>query len=604
MQSLIDAPPIAPRRRTAPTGAKRWRKRIAWLLILALGGTAAAWYRIPLTEKFHALAGSSKGASAIANIQMFSVKRGQLRITMVEEGKLRAVKNNFIIMNVQGKITWLADAGAKVKKGDLLVTIDKKPFEDQRVSRVNDLEAAKAALAIAEQSVPISRSNGLAAVAAAKTKRDEAMLALKTYTTIEVPKKLSDFETQINDGRSKLADAQKKKTDAQAQLDEKMLDDDDEKKSLEQNVELQKQTVASLQRVGQNLQDQRKLFRAYDYPQSMKSKQQAVVNAELEVSKAEVAAKSELMQKEADVRKNQILINRLEKQIAELDDMISKCSARAPVDGLVFYGSPEMNRYYSDVSERIRVGIDWYSNGAIMTIPDLSAFQVDVPIAEVYRGRISIGMPATITIEAVPGLVIDGRLSTLASAARNKIPWDTSSPQVFDGTLDLAGADDRMVAGMTVKVEIMTAELNDVLYAPVEAVYNEEGKTAVFLWLEGPNGSGGHVEKHPVLTGQSNDHFVEIKKGLHEGDRLLLSRPQSFSTPVNYREQVEEMFPPAPATRPAPIFRTPPPDSQPATLSAAAGTRPAATSPAAAGTAAADTLDTPASSMPAADTVK
>ena len=35
----------------------------------------------------------------------------------------------------------------------------------------------------------------------------------------------------------------------------------------------------------------------------------------------------------------------------------------------------------------------------------------------------------------------------------------------------------------SVRVEIVTASLPDVLYAPVEAVYNEEGKTAAFVGM-------------------------------------------------------------------------------------------------------------------------
>src|SRR6185295_4977230 len=153
----------------------------------------------------------------------------------------------------------------------------------------------------------------------------------------------------------------------------------------------------------------------------------------------------------------------------------------APADGLVFYGNSDSDRYYTPI-DQIKVGGDWYSpDSPIMSIPDLSSFLVNFPVAEVYRGRVSTGMTATATIDAIPGLVLKGKLTTLASVSRNKVQYDSSSPPVYDATLSLESVDPRMVAGMTVQVEIVTASLKDVIFVPVEGVYNEEGKTAVFM---------------------------------------------------------------------------------------------------------------------------
>jgi len=567
LQSLADAPPISPRRRR--TSGPRWRKRLALLLILAAAGTAAAWYGRPLWEKARQFTGD-QNAAAPADVQTYTVKRGPLRIAIIEQGKLRAVKSYPVILGTNGKITFLVEAGAKVKKGDLVASLDKKQFEDHKAMLQTDLETQKAALAVAEQAVPIAQSNGEAAVAAANTKAEEAGLALKQYQAIDVPKKLGEFENQLNEARNKLADAQKKKTDAQAQLDEKLLDEGDEKKAAEQQIDLQKQSIASMQKVLATLENERKLFRAYNYPQDLKSRQQALKNSQLEVNKAEVNAGSEVLQKQAEVKKAQTLMEHYASEIRQVDEDIAKCSAFAPADGLVFYGSEQMMRYGDEYNDRIRVGSEWYSDGPIMTIPDLSAFQVAVPIAEVYRGRVTPGMHAAVTVEAVPGLALNGTLASLASVARGRISWDNSSPQVFDATIDLSAVDPRMVQGMTVRVEITTAELANVLLVPMESVFNEAGNPAVFRWIE--SGGKGHAEKWPVLTGQSNDHFVEIKKGLGEGDKLLLSRPASFVTPQNYRELAEAVAPPPeppPASVPA-APRTPASASGPAPAPASA----------------------------------
>ncbi len=564
LQSLADAPPISPRRRRSDQA--RWRKRLVLLLLLGATGTVVGMYGKALWNQILLITGE-KNTDQPLDIQTYTVKRGPLRIAINEQGKLRAVKSHAITFGTNGKITFLAPAGSKVKKGDLVATLDKTEYEQRKTSLLTELETQKAALAVAQQAVPIARSDGTAAVAAAKTRAEEAALGLKQYKAIDVPKKLSDFESQLTEARNKLADAQKKKAETQAQLDEKLLEEGTEKKSIEQQIDLQKQTIASMEKSLTTLENQRKLFRAYNYPQDLKAKQQAVDNSMLEVNKAEIKAAGDALQKEAEVKRAQNSVDRYASEIKQLDENLAKCSAFSPADGLVYYGSEDMMRYGGDIESRIRVGAEWYSNEPIMTIPDISSFQVSVPIAEVYRGRVTPGMTATITVEAVPGLTLKGSLASIASVARSRTSWDSASPQFYDATINLDASDPRMVQGMTVRVEIITAELPAVLHTPIEAVFNEGGQTVVFQWRLAAG--KGFAEKWPVLTGQTNDHSVEIRKGLTEADNILLSRPPAFVTPQNYRDLVEAVAPPPePLPTTVPATSSTNPDTLPATLPA------------------------------------
>lgn len=576
---LADAPRVKRRRRSDGRTGRLVRRGVT-VLLLGAGVAMGVVYREQLMERGRGY--FSPTVAVTEGIQVATVKRGPLKITIAQEGKLRAVKNNLINLEVRGKITWLAEAGSKVKPGDPLAKVDTKDYDDQKQRLAADLETAKQQLVIAEQAIPITESKGKSEVSTAETKRQEAELALKLYTTLDVPKKLNDFETAINDTRTKLQDAQKKQVEFQAALDEALLQDADAKKAAEDSLALSKQTVSSLQKVVKNTEEQRKLFRAYSYPQDLKSKQQALKNAELEVDKARTNAKSEMLQKQADLTKAKSAIDRLTRDLKRTDESIAKCTACSPVEGLVFYGNTEDR--YNDYNERVRVGMDWYSGSPIMTIPDLSAFQVTVEIPEVYRGRVTLGMPAQVTIEAVPGLVMEGKLKTLASVARNKITWDTSSPQVFDAMVSLDKWDERLVAGMTTRVEVTTGYLPDAIFVPVEAVFNDAGKTVVYVSRAGKVAKGdpnkeGLPEKRPVGVGQANDHVVAVLIGLKEGEQVLLAQPHNFYLPVDFKERSDAV---QAATRAAAIAASTA-KSQPATSAVAvqSGTMPAATQDAA-----------------------
>ncbi|HVX83727.1 MAG TPA: biotin/lipoyl-binding protein [Phycisphaerae bacterium] len=535
-------------RRKPPTKRRRWVRRAILLTMLGAAAAAAAVYHQPLYTLAKTYFSPAKPQTE--GVQLFTAKRGPLRVTMTEQGRLEALKNNLIMLEVNGKITWLQEAGAKVKTGDTLVKIDTKEYDDQKRRLQGDLETAQQQLVAAQQALPMAETKGKSDVAAAVTKKEQAALALKLYTTLDVPKKLAEFETQINDGRTKLQDATKKQQDDQAALDDEVMQDDDAKKAAEDALALQKQTVGSLQKVIANIEDQRKLFRAYNYPQDLKDKQQALANAELDVTRADVTAKGDVLQKQADLSKAKATIDRLQIEMKRLDEEIAKCTVCSPADGLVYYGSPDLDRY-GDMSSQIHVGADWYSNYPIMTIPDLSGFQVNFSIAEVYRSRLAEGAPASVTIDAVPGLTMTGKLTTISRVSRGRISWDSTSPQVFDAKLTLDKWDGRLVPGMTVQVEMTTANLPDTLYVPVESVFNDNGATVVYVKHPAGAGDPAHPdlpEKRPVAPGISNDHFVAITLGLKEGEQVLLAQPPSSYTAADYKQRLTEV---AAATRAA-----------------------------------------------------
>src|SRR3569833_2481351 len=75
--------------------------------------------------------------------------------------------------------------------------------------------------------------------------------------------------------------------------------------------------------------------------------------------------------------------------------------------------------------------------------------------------------------------------------------------------------------GMSAKVEIMVARLDDVVYAPIQAITPGEGKQLCYVMQRGKQ------EKREVQVGQFYDSFIEIKSGLHEGDVVLLHPPET-----------------------------------------------------------------------------
>jgi HlyD family secretion protein len=462
----------------------------------------------------------SKDASAKQEeIKFATATRGDLRITVVEDGKLRAIKNHAIFPQLRGqsRISFLIPEGTTVKKGDKLVEFEKKPLEELLQTKTTELEGAKREIVVKEEALTIQRSTSKAAVAAAETKRIDAKSALDVYRNLEGPKKLNELETAINDARGKLTTAQKNLGDAQKKLEDQLFVEDAQRKGIEREVTAAKDQADSLKKMVDTQVMQQKIFRRYDYPQSIRTKQAALDNSILEVEKAQVQARSEVLQKEQEFAKQKDIIARLTREIKDLTEQIEKCTLTAPLDGMVLYGDPtNPNRWYYGGETQIRVGMDWYGSNTIMTIPDLSAFEITIAIGEEYRGKLTIGCPATIKFDAIPGLTLQGKVKTISNLARPRIQWDPSSPKVFDTTLSLEKADSRMVSGMTTRVEIVAEVVPKVLMVPIEAVFNDNGVPVCYVR------SGEKTERHEVKPGKSNDHMLEILSGLNDGEQVDL----------------------------------------------------------------------------------
>ena len=73
---------------------------------------------------------------------------------------------------------------------------------------------------------------------------------------------------------------------------------------------------------------------------------------------------------------------------------------------------------------------------------------------------------------------------------------------------------------MTAKVEVIIEELKDVLNVPIQSVVTREGLKVCYV--AGDTGT----EMREVDTGLFNDDFVEIKSGIKEGEKVLLSPPR------------------------------------------------------------------------------
>ena len=176
---------------------------------------------------------------------------------------------------------------------------------------------------------------------------------------------------------------------------------------------------------------------------------------------------------------------------------------------------------YFGNQEPIREGATVRERQTIITIPDLRRMGVNVKIHESYIKKIKEGQKAHITVDAFPDQPLTGKVTKVGVLPDSQNRWLNPDLKVYLTTVTIDGTNTWVKPGMSAKVEILVDHLEDVVYVPVQAIVPDGGKQFCYIVR------GSEPERREVTTGEFNDEFIEIKKGLKAGERVWLNPPES-----------------------------------------------------------------------------
>jgi multidrug efflux pump subunit AcrA (membrane-fusion protein) len=186
----------------------------------------------------------------------------------------------------------------------------------------------------------------------------------------------------------------------------------------------------------------------------------------------------------------------------------------APRDGVV------ISRLVEE-GDMVTSGLSDYGSGTeILHVADLGTMMVKFQVNEVDISKVHVGQSASVSLDALPEKSYQGKLIQLSPMAQTQ---QGGSIRVFEAKVEVKNPNGELKPGMSATVEIVSEEHKKVLSLPVEAVFDEEGKQAVY------RKRGQELKRVEVQTGLSDDHRVELTKGLEEGAVVSLQRPDDVA---------------------------------------------------------------------------
>jgi len=431
------------------------------IALVLLGLTAAALKTTGL--------GTSKGGGGILTEK---VRRGDLIVSIAEDGNVESAHNVDVKCGVQGGATilWLIKDGTIVKKGDELARLDSSIIEDKISQERITYEKARALMIDAEKL------------------HESAKIAVSEYEEGMYVQTMKDLEAKATVAK--------------------------------ENLETARNLLVFTNRMARQ---------GYVTPLQRDAQQFAVQRAQLDLDVANTAIdvlkrftgpktlvglKSARDSAEAKAASERAAFELEKDRLERLEEQLKECTIVAPDDGMVVYANDESSRRRSSSQQSmVEEGAMMKERQSIIKLPDLSRMQVKCTVHESKVDQLQRGLRARISIQ---GNEYQGVVTSVGNQPEPS-DWFSGSVKEYAAIVAIESDPRGLRPGMTAAVEILVANLPDVLSVPVQAVVEKGGK--FYCWVNTFAGP----EKRPVVLGQSDNSRIEIKDGLKEGDEVLLN---------------------------------------------------------------------------------
>ncbi len=180
----------------------------------------------------------------------------------------------------------------------------------------------------------------------------------------------------------------------------------------------------------------------------------------------------------------------------------------APKAGMVIY-----QRDWDGKKRGAGASISSWEN-VVATLPNLREMITKTYVNEVDISKVKAGQKVEIGVDAFPEKKFTGQVIEVANIGEQ---LRNSNAKVFEVKIEVNEFDSIIRPAMTTKNVIITDQLADVIFIPLEAIHGVDSLQFVF--------TGGRRKQ--VIPGKSNENEIIIRAGLAENEKVSLLAPEN-----------------------------------------------------------------------------
>lgn len=418
-------------------------------------------------------------------------------------GELDAAGAHMVSSTLQGteaRIISLADDGAKVKKGEVLVKLDKTPYEEERLVLMGELKKFKAAESARDQLLQWEKSQLEKELETADYKIEKAQIEYGKYINGEGPLMLAQLQEEVEKIRLKkeklfnyLNDLARLKTQG-FDYPSEIYKAEQEMASMDENLK------GALRKLNS--------YKDHIYPSMSREYQAAIEYARMQKEQTKKAGVHKLAQAGSSLDEVRAAVEHISSKLKKAETQIQKTEILAPSDGIVIL----YETFRSGQKRKPRIGDNVLSTQPILYLPDISSMIVKTKIREVDLHKVEIGQTCSVFVDAYPDKKLEGKVSFIGALASDALGGN-SGAKYFRIIVEILTADPGLRPGMTARVNIVTRTVHNALTIPLYCVFEDDRG---FYCLK--QAFRGKVQRVSVKTGDHNENFMVILSGLEEGD--------------------------------------------------------------------------------------
>jgi multidrug efflux pump subunit AcrA (membrane-fusion protein) len=423
----------------------------------------------------------------LLDTQTFEVARGDIVQIVSASGYVDSTSTHNYSLSTAGKVKYTLDKGDKFASGDLLFEIDSERqalLVSQAQENVNISEDSLELAQIGYQQA--LDANHIAVQLSEINKELAEQTTQSAYTamvgTEDIANNLIANARTARDEAERILEEAKNDplvTDTQlAQFEANLANS-------EANYNAVKAQQNSSKSSAQSGFEQSQLSQSSSYWTSLGNTQTA-------------RSQIDIARKNIDQTEKQLALSQISLELAKMD--MDSYTIYAPYDGIVLSSSYSPGEYASP------------------GVPAISIIEKDLVVkAEVNETDVvslKEGQEAEVRLDAYYDYKFEGRIIQISPISSN-----IGGVVSFEVMVELDTQDSpEVLYGFSASLDIITSSVDDVLYVPIQYVYEEDSISYVDVLTQ-----EGDKVKTEVTTGISNYDLVEIKSGLSEGDIVTTS---------------------------------------------------------------------------------
>lgn len=436
------------------------------LLVLLAIIAAVAWFTLwPAEDKID------------GDVIYTDVFRGPYEHIVLEQGQVESAERIEIRCEVESssaggtEIKWVIDEGAQVVEGDKLVELNSADFEKQLVQQQIVCNTSEALVVQAENTLSAAEIARLEYLEGSFRQEEQLILS-------EI------FVAEENLRRAQLAFRSTERLAAKGIVTALQLEGDQFAVDKARNELEAGQTKLEV-------------LRKYTRAKMLKQFDSDIATASAKWGSEKESHKLEM------------------EKLADIKEQIKKCIIFAPSPGQVVYANVYSRRGGS-AEFVLEEGASVREGQELIRLPNRNEMQVKATINESRISLVRSDMPVIITLDAMKDVPFDGTVTKVNQYAEPG-GWSSGNVKEYAAFISIDNPTKDIRSGMNAEVRIYVEREDNALQIPVQALYELKGH--YFCLLK----NGEKWETREVEVGTSNDSFMTIKKGLEEGEKVVMN---------------------------------------------------------------------------------